>query len=367
MILEIPFRFSVRGMKEANALNSSSTRWDVARIDIPETTAEEAPIAVEWRDGNILERDVEPPTLSPSRIVQLKHTRFFEESHWLPFMGGKLLRAHADTPISAATFSRLIASGEGLPPLRVPPDARRPATADPYDGFTSVEFSSRESQLAEISNALSSLIVVDGIIYQKAAEPIITVNMETSYSTNRNGERVGGYGYHVRINADPDFELTTDMTVFPIDDFDAALTLGRRRNTASNRKSAYNEANEARRPSIAEFRTNDTPPSHVSMIRRYADAFVCAFERLPLREMDTESVRLYADIRDFRDTLPDNAAIEGLEDTAHAFLQKHQVHERLQGQTTACVTFLRKLTQTAESRPIDMPMSAHTGFSHEPR
>ena len=357
MIMEIPFKFTVGGRKEGNSINSWSARWDVAQLDIPETTDEDAPIAVEWFDEDHFPRRRPRREHRPVASDGMDHTRYHDGRHWLPVITETLVPGRGNERLSARRFAEFLSAGECAAPFTILPNSKR-GEGNPYGGFETIIGSDRELLIGEITAAAADLLVVDGMLYAKASEPRVVLALET-FDRTADGRVTGAYGTFVSIIADKDFVLPAAHEMFPIERFDAALNSARKRNATDRSRDEYHALNLKRRPLFGEHRPADMFASHVGLVETYARTFVNSFEKLAPATIPAAAVRGYADMRDSLDLFPGEDGVEAAEAAAlHliAVLEGMKAGLKRQPEDHAhCLKFLRALAATAEARPIEMP------------
>nr|WP_250807784.1 hypothetical protein [Neorhizobium tomejilense] len=370
MIFEIPFKYEISGRKEGRELNSKSARWEFARIDVPNVSSDDAPIVVEWTEADDLQRssfnaDKAPVLADDGR----QHVRYYDGRHWLPVLASHVARNGYNHRLGASQFSYFIRNGDTIGALAPPMDyQRRPipkGNDDPYAGYATVNSSNRNENIAQIAKAYEDFLVVDDMVYTLAAEPKIVARM-TTFDIERAHGRMGYMGTALEIVADKDFVLDSDCALFPIDRFDVAISHTRRKNARILQKDEFNAYNLRREPTVNYPDHAEKEDNSVAVIETYARSFVSTFEKIPGNELDTSSIRLYADIRDGLALLPDEEGVAMIDRAAAALLETERNPQR-GGIWPKCFVFLRGVVETAAARPVEIELAIPRGLSHGPR
>jgi hypothetical protein len=360
MIFEVPFRYAISGQKEGNAISSSARRWEVARVEVHAVSADEAPMVMAWVERDVMRRWMGAADKADPIIAEdgTQHVRLFDGRYWTPMLGAAItgdgnLRASADD-LYRAILGGTAVGGFAVPPEYSPTRAMGDGS-DPYAGYVTVRSSDREQELARIARSFEDLLVVDGQLYQLAAEPKIVVRM-TTFELQRvgSGTKSVYMGHVIRIVADRDFQLDTSSALFPIDRFSEAMSYCRRRNGHVIRKEDFNSFNERREPTIQFPDHVERPDSSLALLETYATAFVNSFEKIPPREVSTDHIRRYADIRDGLQSLPSEEGVAMMEAAATSLLSDHDLDSGHGGAWPNCFVFLRGMVDTAARRPVEL-------------
>lgn len=167
-------------------------------IDIPiaNPTAEEAPVAVAWREeqpavGDRYQASYDQcrkySDLGVSAIDGFQHTRWFDDAHWWPILRkvecedrvarGKRLTVedYQNEWLTEKSGYPLGKAGIYYNTEKNYPDGR------PIDLslYRSVENSTREERIQQFMEDIKQLMVVDGIVYQRLQEPVYVVGMNS--------------------------------------------------------------------------------------------------------------------------------------------------------------------------------------------
>jgi hypothetical protein len=167
-------------------------------IDVPiaSPTAEEAPVAVAWREEQPVKGDRYQASydecrkysdLGVSPVDGFQHTRWYNDAHWWPILrkvecedrisrGQRLtIEDYQNEWLTEMSGYPLRKSGVYFDTAQNFPDGR---AIDP-SLYRSIEKNTREDRIREFEEDIKQLIVVDGIVYQKLPEPIYIVGMNS--------------------------------------------------------------------------------------------------------------------------------------------------------------------------------------------
>lgn len=344
MMLEVPFKFEIGGLKEGGRQHSRSSRWDVATVELPFASDDEAPVVVSWFDGDMLAR---APDKVRTDIAAdgMQHVRLYEGRYWKPFIAQAIWAIDGNPQFSFADFESLVRTGYCTAQLSVPRDVKSLA-GDPFHGFSSVSFTDRAQKIRTIEKVAAQFLVVDGMMYALAVEPRIVVRFSTRYINDR------GYpGHLLDIVTDPDLVLDGATALFPVDRFNEAVSYAKRKNAHLLRKEAFNEANRNRCPTISYPDGVEIPDSLPSLIETHARSAAVTLEKVGFGSMNTATVREYANLRDGIELLPADEGIDMIEDAANRMISLHE-NRASSDSTNAWLHLLRNIVDLAGSRPI---------------
>lgn len=346
MIFQVPFTYVVSGKREGNSLNSHAKLWEVAEIEIPSLTGDEAPLAVEWNDESVNDKDSKDDDWGPVLPDGRQHTRILDGQHWSPALQHHVFThtPSGGAPVSASDFVSVIGSQYCLSPFHQPRQRGRPAI-EPNEGFEFVHTSTRNEVLAEIHKAAARLTVIDGMLYRSVPTPVIVVRSNMIKSAlNRLS-----LGHILRIVASQDAkDIGVDDRLFSVQRFAEAMSYANRKNAAGVvGKEQLREMNLSRKPIIYDDWPLEEWPDRAVFVE-YAASFIQQFEKLSVAHHSTAELRLYADLRDGVASLPADKGIEMIEDAAAAFVSMHGSNRM----TGPCGAIFEKLIEVAEGRPI---------------
>jgi hypothetical protein len=179
MHIRVPIGYTIRG-----TIGRTTRTWkfqERVAIEVPDVTAEEAPIAVSWAAHSDL-RDYDHNKyafLGHGGEDDRQFTRWYDGRHWLRLTEGSA--AQYGKPgrypeLTAAGFEGALPKGGGYNILglnHLSPGDHRKVQVDPTERFVTVNKSTRETALGQLRSAAGSLLAVDGVLHVACAQPAI--------------------------------------------------------------------------------------------------------------------------------------------------------------------------------------------------
>jgi uncharacterized protein (DUF924 family) len=369
MIFEIPIRYKASGRKKGNRLNSTLPFQEKVSVELDVRSGDEAPIVAEWDDT--------PPegisehsgwTVLPG--AEREHVRHFDGAYWRPLRRSEVVPGVADgKPATVGEFSDRIEAGTygaGFPTVEL--TGRKFFGASSY--FETVDFTDRAMHVRLAEEAARSILLVDGVVYQRCIEPMIVQRMALIDSYNEGlGRTVASMGEVIRIvNRTPEdkseatarmyFSFSTADT-YPLHRFKEALSSTRRKNATHQRtRDALNAFNARKQPQLSGEYFLDTENARVAdcaiKLRQFLVVVTQARETiLPIN--DTRKMRLYCDLMDALTQMPSDAAMDVIERAGREYLDHYEVGRETSHPEQA---YLKKAMQAAADRAIDLPMGS---------
>lgn len=197
MLFRVPLAYTVTGTPKGKLKETRDQFWEYAEVDIPVISDEEAPVAVVWDDTvpedmrNLFDKDkwesVKRPgqeSNDPTRTHRtpadgIHMTRLRDGEHFIR----TVLADDYNSPVAALTPDRLAAYLTPGPHSRffgqdniysANQGAERPVEATPYRADRPFTSTFTEAHAA-LSRAASAYMIVDGEIFERSSEPVITV------------------------------------------------------------------------------------------------------------------------------------------------------------------------------------------------
>jgi len=354
MIFSIPINYSVSGRKEKLARTSRSALWETLGVEVAEAAADDAPVVLEWNDRD-LQRDWEGNPWGPVADDGMQHVRWFNDLHYAPVLAPSLgRRLREPARITTNQFQEYISSGFLDRPFQVPMRGTCIRTvSSPFEGYAEVEWSDRDERCRELQSAFDALLVVDGKLYRRCDAPVVVARVDIV-----NFGAGAFQGCTLRVVADHRQALSGSDRVFGGMRFREALAYANRFNMHSPRKDELKRANECRRPAVLADYQVSGPDGDIPVLSTYLHALIAHFERIPLHELDTHTVRHYADVRDGLERLDTAEGRSMVEDACAKLLARHG--RPTHGIMTNTLAMARLVIETAEAMPIGEEI-AHAG------
>lgn len=188
MHIRMPVAYTIRGT--VGRTRRTYKFAEKAMIEIAETTAEEAPIAVSWPGHTDLS------DYSALRYAFLGHggddglqfTRWYNGRHWLRLTDSEGIHAAPGRypDLRARGFEEGLPSGDGYQLLGLgalsPSGDHRKTDGDPRERFVKIDRSGREHALERLARASQTLLSVDGVLHLACAQPgvcLARANLQT--------------------------------------------------------------------------------------------------------------------------------------------------------------------------------------------
>lgn len=183
MRFRIPFEYSASVVEKKKRNPENKDFWEWLDVEIAEADDAEAPVALRWHD--------EVPQELPSYSARDRWgavpndgecvTRWFEGRHWMPALARQQdERTGAYERLSAASLEKMCAAGEDYanPAMLHFPKSHAISRSPEGNPLVESEFrlstgSTREREIAQIQAKTASLLIVDGIVWERSAEPVL--------------------------------------------------------------------------------------------------------------------------------------------------------------------------------------------------
>ncbi|MBY3151177.1 hypothetical protein HFO56_01985 [Rhizobium laguerreae] len=180
MHIRVPIGYTIRG-----TIGRTTRTWkfqERVTIEVPDVTAEEAPVAVSWAAHTDMHG------YDPLKHAFLGHggedgrqfTRWYDGRHWLRLTEGhteQFGKPGRSPELTVAGFESALLIGGGYNILGLnalsPGRDHRKAQVDPTHRFSTVDRSGRNLALAQLEAATSKLLSVDGLLHVACAQPAI--------------------------------------------------------------------------------------------------------------------------------------------------------------------------------------------------
>lgn len=179
MIIRVPFEYNAVVIEKGKRNGVQKWFWEWLDVEVPETSDHAAPVALRWHD--------EVPQELPSYTARERwgkvpedgvcETRWFDDSHWWPALAEDTARRSYPVRIDAAGLAAMCAAGEDwsnplmlrfTPKTDGHPDGQPLVPAD-YRSFSA---STREREIEQIKQNAEKLLIVDGMLWRRSAEPV---------------------------------------------------------------------------------------------------------------------------------------------------------------------------------------------------
>jgi hypothetical protein len=179
MHIRVPIGYTIRG-----TIGKTTRTWKFQErvvIEVPDVSAEEAPMAVSWAVHPNL-RDYDPNKysfLGQGGEDGRQFTRWYDGRHWLRLTEGSAEQYGKPgryPELTAAGFEGALPKGGGYNILglnHLSPGDHRKVQVDPTERFVTVNKSARETALGQLTSAAGSLLSVDGVLHIACAQPAI--------------------------------------------------------------------------------------------------------------------------------------------------------------------------------------------------
>jgi hypothetical protein len=404
MQIEVPVRYLAGGIKPDGKVESTITCRDLITLEIPEVGSDDAPIAISWNDsrpGGLCRPSEWGPAHGP------EHVRLFNEAYWRPVrmyevtlakpkFQVKDLLAHENyakelddyvrspdvSILNVQDMYQLLKEGsfKNLLPNMDKLNHRNTLTAQEY--FGRVRFSLRNQEVKPVFEAAKNLLVVDGQIYMKCAEPflgIVPINIfseyrdDVDYAYNANGAQVSTSA--VRVFTDlKQVQMPKFSQLMPIQRYKEAMQIAGRDNAKliEERGMLYDN-NSARLPSFHDAYLTHPDVVRLSAIRLSINQFLTLFEQATNNPFsDPTALSHYCNIKKALSHLPDEKAYELLEAAGSEWLSEVPIIEMYRDKRPVMVStlqeghffYLQNAVDLASQRPMNM---SHVSDSQQRR
>lgn len=315
MIINVPFKFNVQGLRKGRQRNSSYEVWELAELDVPVVSVDDAPVAVSWDDRF-------PELLRPDQYAPAEwgchsadgsaHTVYHDNSHWIALNASDNAWASEPGPYGPFLFDelvrKLIADGE-CPLLGThgyDTKAKRQVEEcgnDAHELFYDVTSSTREHRLRDLTRKASNLIVVGDRIYRKCIEPQFWIT-KGIVSTNRTSAGDSYYVAIVRVATDEAAHKQhccmtfSGRRTFSLGEVDEVIAHARSFNQRRHFGPQANIINDAARPAITHTMAFDEAAHIRSRVRELYAPLSKEFLAIPLGHMAKSTTRRFLDLDD---------------------------------------------------------------------
>lgn len=335
MIIKVPFKFNVEGLREGRQRNGKYEVWEIAEIDIPVVSSADAPVAVTW-DDHFLE------FLAVDRFAAAEwgshgndraaHTVYYDNSHWIALNESDNQWSPDPGPYPPCLFDdvvRKLATESECPLLGshgFDAKAKRQVEScgnDAHDLFWDVTGSTREHRLRDLAKKASDLIVVDDRMYRRCIEPHFWIMQGTVHS-DRTTAAASYQVAIVRVTTDEAAAKTPRALIFSgrkkfgLGEFDEALAHARRFNEDRRHGERADRINEARRPTITHTMAFDESAHVRSRVRELYATISKEFLMIPLGQMAKSTTRRFLDVDDLLREIGTDEGLLKFEEAAFA-------------------------------------------------
>lgn len=355
MIVEVPICYYAHGRRKGKKVSAAHNFLETLHLEVPVYADHDAPVVVEW-DDRPKPRGMRPHDYWGADDVALgaEHARVWEGKFFRPLRFKDMGRPADVDRINIGQFVDAISSGLAGGFLKLPKlhqDGKR-VPADVH--FETVQGSGREAVARPIREAASRLIVVDGMVYVRCEEPFICVWGAGFEGTSQIGGRAYWNGGVARIvTSMPVPQALSPMELHPIHRFRDAMIRARRMNAANgHNKQALEEHNLGQMPWLDTQWYSDPDRSAASECRIQVRSFIHSISSrrdvvLPLT--DLRKLRLFTELAGALDALPDDAAMQTIEDAGTEWLDTYGAYRELHDPEESA---LRAAVEIAGSRPV---------------
>ncbi len=366
MIIHVPFKFKVEGLRKGRQRSGRYDVWEIAEIDIPIVSPDDAPVAVTWDDHF-------PEFLAVDRHAasewgchgndRAAHTVYFDNSHWVALNTSDNQWSPDPGPYPPCLFDELVRklAAENECPLLgshgYDAKARRLVEScgnDAHELFYDVDVSTKPHRLRDLTRKASSLIVVGDRLYRRCEEPQFWI-MQGTVNSDRTTAAASYQVAIVRVTTDEAAAKTPRALIFSgrkkfgLGEFDEALGYARQFNDGRRHGEMANRMNEARRPAISHTMAFDEATHIRSRVREIYATLTQEFLPLTLGQMSKGTTRRFLDLDDL---LPGINSEEGLSKFEEALFQLHSDLSSVQNKQHRLSTITKELVEILENRDI---------------
>jgi hypothetical protein len=335
LIINVPFKFQVDGLRKDRQRAAKYEMWEIAEIDIPVISEDDAPVAVTWDDRF-------PELLRPDRYAPAQwgshsadgsaHTVYYDNSHWVALNDSSNSWSPGPgsyDPLFFDGLARKLAVEGECPVLGshgYDAKAKKQVAEcnnDVQELFWDVNHSTREHRLRDLLNKASDLIVVGERLYRKCIEPQFWI-MEGIVSPDRTtaGEitRVALLRLATDDNASkiPCRLIFSDRKTYSLGEIDEAITVTRSFNERRRYGVEADLINEAGRPLISHTMAFDEATHIRSRTRELYGPLAKEFWQIPLGQMTKSTSRLFLTLDDLLTGIGDEEGLLKFEEAAFA-------------------------------------------------
>jgi hypothetical protein len=315
LIINVPFKFNVQGLRKGRQRNSSYEVWELAELDVPVVSVDDAPVAVSWDDRF-------PELLRPDQYAPAEwgchsadgsaHTVYHDNSHWVALNASDNAWASDPGPYGPFLFDELVrklaADGE-CPVLGshgYDTKAKRQVEEcgnDAHELFYDVTSSTREHRLRDLTRKASNLIIVDNRMYRRCIEPQFWI-MRGIVSSNRTSAGDSNYVAIVRVATDEAAVKTHSCVpfagrkTFGLGEFDEISAHARSFNERRYYGEQADAINGAARPAITHTMAFDEAAHIRSRVRELWALLAKEFMPIQLGQMAKPTIRRFLDLDD---------------------------------------------------------------------
>nr|WP_250807134.1 hypothetical protein [Neorhizobium tomejilense] len=355
MIIDVPICYYAHGRRAGKKISAAHHFLEDLRLELPVFDDSDAPVAVEWEDPppprHMFQRDYWGEDDIP---LGVEHVRILEGKFFRPLRFKDLGHQKDIDAVSSGQF--IGAAGIGLEGgfLKLPKlQEGKKTSADIH--FETVHSSGREAVVRPILEAVSKLIVVGGMVYIRCEEPFICV-WNASFDTDRTrpGPATFWRGAVARVvTSMPARQVLISMELFPVQRFREAVIRTKRMNVANaHNKQALEDFNARQAPRMNPDSYYHPDQLAASECRIWVRTFLHSVgDRrdavLPLS--DTRKLRLYYELANALEALPDEAAMQAIESAGNEWLDTYGPYRELHDLEEEA---LRQAVEIAGNRPV---------------
>jgi hypothetical protein len=366
VIINVPLKFHVDGLRKGRQRNSRYEVWEVAELGIPLVSVNDAPVAVSWDDRF-------PELLRPDQYAPADwgchsadgsaHTVFYDNSHWVALNASDNEWAAPPGPYGPLLFDELVGklTADGESPQfsshGYDAKARRQVEEcgnDAHDMFYDVKSSTRDRIRRSLAKNASNLMVSGDRLYRRCIEPQLWI-MRGIVSSNRTSSGEGTHVALVRVATDeaaakrPCSLTFSGRNKFGLGEFDEVITHTRSFNDRRRFGEQADIINDAVRPVITHTMAFDEAAHLRSRVRQLCATLTQEFLPIPLGQMAKSTVRRFLDLDDL---LLGIASEEGLSKFEGAAVQLQVDLASVHNQQHRLSSITDELVEILENRDI---------------
>lgn len=315
MIMSVPFKFQVTGLRKGRQRNSTYGVWELAELDIPVVSVDDASVAVSWDDRlpDFLRLDQYAPGEWGCHSTDgSAHTVYHANSHWIALNASDNEWSPDPGPYGPFLFDELVRriATDGDCPLLAShgydTQAKRQVEScgnDAHELFYDVNSSTRNHRLRDLAKKASSLIVVGDRLYRRCEEPQFWI-MQGTVNSDRTTAGDASQVAIVRVATEeasgkrPRFLTLSGRNRFSLGEFDEALALATSFNEGRRHGDRADRINEERRPSTTHTMAFDEDAHLRSRVRQICATLTQEFLPIPLGQMAKPTIRRFLDLDD---------------------------------------------------------------------
>lgn len=328
MIFEIPYEFSISGRKKGNLRTATAKTYETVEIDVPVVDPDMAPVAVEWDHALPDDIRIDPGLWRGVPVDGTQHVRFFEGAYY-ERVELRLDNPPFDRACGFLGCDDLAIRDRDLPEIEVfglrtligkswRKDVDR-TDNDALSEYDTVRGTQRSKVRQAIIDEASTLILVDGTVYRKCAEPVVLAVGVYFH------DGAGARGRGVVLLVSPEHRAATraqnigNARRYTIGEFSKAIAYARRVNAPIGELAARaNDENAKRRPRVAE-QVDSSIAVLAYQVGRAVKPFFATMEQAKIGERSRQEIVSYCQVKDVHLVSGGTAGFDDLE----AALESH--------------------------------------------